>query len=213
MRPRMQARQFWRTFSQAVENFCTLAASLLPQSSSDCPSDMTLASEATRLDVRRTSRVVCDERFAPSVAFGLEAKRLGAEVVRTHGDITDFWFEDLSRRWKEQPVGISGLTTHGPIFCLERFAWDHGLRVVFRGEHRVLSSGAIAHSITGRPDIVTRIDRSALDSLEWARHLTHVVIACEACQQRSAVATITSGSTVLADSSEPLVSWVIAPAC
>src|SRR4029453_3303581 len=128
MRPRMQARQFWRTFSQAVENFCTLAASLLPQSSSDCPSDMTLASEATRLDVRRTSRVVCDERFAPSVAFGLEAKRLGAEVVRTHGDITDFWFEDLSRRWKEQPVGIAGLTTHGPIFCLERFAWDHGLR-------------------------------------------------------------------------------------
>jgi hypothetical protein len=40
--------------------------------------------------VRRTSPVVCDERFAPSVAFGLEAERLGAEVVRTHGDITDF---------------------------------------------------------------------------------------------------------------------------
>jgi hypothetical protein len=118
--------------------------------------------------VRRTSRVVCDERFAPSVAFGLEAERLGAEVVRTRGDITDFWFEDLSRRWKEHPIGIAGLTAHGPIFCLERFAWDHGLRVVFRGEHRVLSPGAIAHSITGWPDIVTRIDRSALDSQEWA---------------------------------------------
>ena len=49
----------------------TLAAWLLPQSTSDCPSDMTLASEATRLEVRRTSRVVCDERFAPRRPSGL----------------------------------------------------------------------------------------------------------------------------------------------
>jgi hypothetical protein len=26
------------------------------------------------------------------------------------------------------------LTAHGPLFCLERLAWDHGMRVIARVE-------------------------------------------------------------------------------
>jgi hypothetical protein len=33
------------------------------------------------------------------------------------------------------------MTTHGPLFCLERWAWDHGLRVVARTEHAVATAG------------------------------------------------------------------------
>ena len=50
------------------------------------------------------------------------------------GDITDLWFHDLDPQWKKQPVAIAGLTAHGPLFCLERLAWDHGMRVVSRVE-------------------------------------------------------------------------------
>ncbi len=83
-------------------------------------------------------KVIFDERFPASVAFGAEWKARGAAVHAIRGDITDLWFHDLDRQWKKQPVSIAGLTAHGPLFCLERIAWDHGMRVVSRVEQKSL---------------------------------------------------------------------------
>jgi hypothetical protein len=94
--------------------------------------------------------VLCDERFADSVAFAEETSRRGTPVTRFRGDITDFWYRDLSQRWKADPVAIAGVTTHGPLFCLERWGWDHGLRIAERqdlpvaGEHETLIRWVIA---------------------------------------------------------------------
>jgi hypothetical protein len=79
-------------------------------------------------------RVLYDERFPESVAYARAAAGRGAVVTGFAGDITEFWYRDLSLRWREEPVAIAGMTTHGPLFCLERWAWDHGLRVVARVE-------------------------------------------------------------------------------
>lgn len=79
-------------------------------------------------------KVIFDERFPSSVAFGSEWKARGAMVHPIRGDITDLWFHDLDLQWKKRPVPIAGLTAHGPLFCLERLAWDHGMRVVSRVE-------------------------------------------------------------------------------
>ncbi len=94
--------------------------------------------------------VLCDERFAESVAFAEEMSRHGTPVTRFRGDITDFWYRDLSQRWKADPVAIAGVTTHGPLFCLERWGWDHGLRIAQRqdlsvaDEHETLIKWVIA---------------------------------------------------------------------
>lgn len=94
--------------------------------------------------------VLCDERFAESVAFAEEMSRRGTPVTRFRGDITEFWYRDLSRRWKASPIAIAGVTTHGPLFCLERWGWDHGLRIAHRqdlpvaGEHETLIRWVIA---------------------------------------------------------------------
>ena len=94
--------------------------------------------------------VLCDERFGESVAFAAEVSRRGTPVTRFRGDITDFWYRDLSRRWKADPVAIAGVTTHGPLFCLERWGWDHGLRIADQqdcsvaGEHETLTRWVIA---------------------------------------------------------------------
>jgi hypothetical protein len=96
--------------------------------------------------------LLCDERFAESVAFAEEMSRRGTLVTRFRGDITDFWYRDLSQRWKADPVAIAGVTTHGPLFCLERWGWDHGLRIAERqdlpvaGEHETLIRWVIAPS-------------------------------------------------------------------
>jgi hypothetical protein len=79
-------------------------------------------------------KVIVDERFPSSTAYGEEWRQRGASVHAISGDITDLWFHDLDRQWKKQPVPIAGLTAHGPLFCLERLAWDHGMRVVSRVE-------------------------------------------------------------------------------
>jgi hypothetical protein len=76
--------------------------------------------------------VLCDERIVESVAFAEDMSKHGTPVTRFRGDITEFWYRDLSQRWKVDPVAIAGVTTHGPLFCLERWGWDHGLRVAQR---------------------------------------------------------------------------------
>jgi hypothetical protein len=80
-------------------------------------------------------KVIVDSRFPASVEFGVEMSRLGAPVHTIEGDITDLWYHDLDAQWKRSPVAIAGLTAHGPLFCLERLAWDYGMRVVLRTEH------------------------------------------------------------------------------
>jgi hypothetical protein len=73
--------------------------------------------------------VLADERFPDSLAVADDAQAAGHRVVRFRGDITGFWFDDLSLQWKKQRAAICGVTAHGPLFCLERLAWDHGMRV------------------------------------------------------------------------------------
>jgi len=80
-------------------------------------------------------KVIFDHRFPASREFGSEMEKLGAAVHGINGDITDLWFHDLDQRWKQAPAPIAGMTAHGPLFCLERLAWDHGMRVLSRTDH------------------------------------------------------------------------------
>jgi hypothetical protein len=111
-----------------------LAASLLPVAASELPAAVSVKeSQAPPVSFYK---VIFDERFPSSVAFGQEWKARGAAVHAIRGDITDLWFHDLDLQWKKQPVTIAGLTAHGPLFCLERLAWDHGMRVTSRVEQK-----------------------------------------------------------------------------
>jgi len=127
-----------------------LTAPLLPASLRLPSPDIRIEAPAADAQLGSLYAVLCDERFAESVAFAEEMSRHGTPVTRFRGDITDFWFGDLSRRWRTEPVAIAGVTTHGPLFCLERWAWDHGLRIAARedlpvaDEHETLIRWVIA---------------------------------------------------------------------
>jgi hypothetical protein len=84
------------------------------------------------LGARPLYKVIYDQRFPTSVAYGREAMRRGLAVEAIRGDMTDLWYRDLYPQWKKAPVAIAGLTAHGPIFCLERLSWDFEMRVAFR---------------------------------------------------------------------------------
>ena len=127
-----------------------LTAPLLPASLRVPPPDGRIDSLIAHARSESLYTVLCDERIAESVAFADEMSRRGMPVTRFRGDVSDFWYRDLSLRWKDDPVAIAGVTTHGPLFCLERWGWDHGLRVAHRqdlsvaDDHETLITWVIA---------------------------------------------------------------------
>jgi hypothetical protein len=151
--------------------------------------------------------LVCDMRSASSRALAAEGERLAIRIARTNGDITDLWFDDLSQRWKAGPLAIAGLTEHGPLFCLERFAWDHGLRVMFRGTHRALDGGYVEHAITG-PFPTIAAAHTELAGVDWPTRLARLLRSCPSARDTS---TTTVRGVRAGRGEGALVSWVIAP--
>ena len=86
-------------------------------------------------------RIVFDNRFAAARDFGAEAARRGFAVHGFSGDITAFWYHELDLKWRREPLTLAGMTLHGPLFCLERLAWDVDLRVLHRVEQGAATAG------------------------------------------------------------------------
>lgn len=155
-------------------------------------------------------RVVYDARFVQSAAFGREAARLGETTVAIRGDITNFWYDELDQLWREKPVPIAGLTAHGPLFCLERWGWDAGLKVVFRAEHRPSGDG-LQHRFSGPLDVV-RDAEASVSGPGWGAQMARLATVCrqDICAGTDA-AVHTAGQHLEAADEEMLISWVIAP--
>jgi hypothetical protein len=166
--------------------------------------------DAAGAHVHSIYRVVSDVRFPEGAALAREAERLGASVARIRGDVTDFWFHDLSIQWKTRPLAVAGLTAHGPLFCLERWGWDHGLRVVYRGSHRT-HGREIEHVISGPAATIDRARELSWETDQWARGVAHLVTTCPIESGLPETLTLARSATRQPDEPhEPLVSWVIA---
>jgi len=155
-------------------------------------------------------KVVFDERFSASRAFAEEAERLGQSVHGIKGDMTELWYHDLHARWTEEPVAIAGLTAHGPIFCLERLAWDHRMRVVFRVDHRYRPDGSIEHAISG-PSSMLRRAAALSDEINWSSEMANLVTRCPAMRSQTSQSNVIGPTAKRTDDPEHLISWVIAP--
>jgi hypothetical protein len=97
---------------------------------------------------------IFERRFAVARRFARSSEAHGIATRSIAGDVTSLWYSELHPLWKRQPVAIAGLTTYGPLFCLERLAWDHGMRVLHRQKHdsRDAASNAARADTDGEPD-------------------------------------------------------------
>jgi hypothetical protein len=156
-------------------------------------------------------KVLFDRRFRPGVTFADAAAALGARTVGFEADITDIWFRDLSLQWAQRPVPVAGLTAHGPLFCLERWGWDHGLRVIYRTRHDRLEGGRTEHTAHGPRTVVSSVREALNAGGSWPRQLARPMTNCPPGETDSiADHLITPGESDI-DPDEPLFSWVIAP--
>jgi hypothetical protein len=157
-------------------------------------------------------KVIYDERHASSRAFGSEVKRLGAPLHSIKGDITDFWFHDLDARWKKAPVAVAGLTEHGPLFCLERLSWDHGMRVVYRADHTYRADGYMEHELSGSERMLREAVDLSSSGPDWSTRVASLVTRCPASRAQASKLTVVTPAARPAGDPPHLVSWVIAPA-
>lgn len=162
-------------------------------------------------------KAVFDSRHADSVAFGEGMRRDGVPAHGMRGDITPFWFDELDAVWRGAPVPLAGMTYHGPLFCLERLAWERGLRVIWRAEHRVLPGGLLEHRVKGPETLVARARLGPLALARqdggWSGALARLLQACptgQAALDEARLCVPLSQPPAAAD--EPLISWIIAPA-
>lgn len=166
---------------------------------------------APRLELVPLYKIVYDTRFPASVAFGRRAAALAVDVHAIDGDMTRLWFDDIYHRWKQGPAAIAGLTAHGPLFCFERLAWDHGLRVVFRAEHGRDEGGLLANAVSG-PRSMLGLARVAIDRDDWGVAMADVVTQCPSGKNAIESFDVSTRSASGTLATEPLYSWVIAPA-
>jgi len=119
-----------------------LAISALPllQSAFGCsvapaPRESRPKATAEALVALGVHKVIFDAELPESSTFAREAVRLGLPALPfAGGDATDLWYHEIDPLWRRQPLAIAGLTRFGPLFVLERLAWDRGMRVLYRAE-------------------------------------------------------------------------------
>lgn len=156
-------------------------------------------------------KAIYDTRFPESVAFGRRMEARGVSTQAIEGDMTHFWFTDLDLRWRKAPAAIAGLTAHGPLFCLEQLAWQHGMRVVFRADHTIDADGRVQHALNGPAAMLNSND--TLAAPDWAASMADLAARCPMGRSQLSTASLQGPKAVTALAhGDRLISWVIAPA-
>jgi hypothetical protein len=153
--------------------------------------------------------VVADTHSAAAAAFAAEAGRWRIPVRGIDGDVTALWYEVLQPLWREQPMPIAGLTTRPALFCLERLAWDHGMRVVYHAEHTQRADGTFAHVALMPVHGLSSAELVASDK-RWAAHVVSTLarLPAESAMARGPSAACTAA---VLDETAAYFSWMISP--
>jgi hypothetical protein len=181
---------------------------------------VSLSSKAKQRATSRTSAlkphaVVVDQRFGESVEFGRTLALVGAHTYTMRGDVTDVWYSQLYPLWKAGGAAVAGLTGSGVLFCLERLAWDHGLRVVHRGSHQPFGETAIQHAMLGRANWramkVDTVDLSTPWPAALANSIAQIQSPCPPVPIGLALRPVCTTVSADKNTNGTLFSWVIAP--
>ncbi|WLH14789.1 hypothetical protein PSH58_10995 [Pseudomonas hefeiensis] len=101
--------------------------------------------------------LLVDQRSVEGLLFARAARSRGLLVTPVEDDVTAFWVEHLHQRWHLTQGVIAGLTSYSVLICLGQLARDHGMRLVYQGEHHPLGAQGIRHTLEGAPTILATV--------------------------------------------------------
>jgi hypothetical protein len=96
------------------------------------------------------------------------------------------------------------------LFCLERLAWDAGLRVAYRGEHRPVADTALRHRLCGSARALAPATSLASAQFDWDSRIAELVLACPRQAPSRLTSMTVTGPHGWPAAVGPLYSWVIA---
>lgn len=149
---------------------------------------------------------IFDPRFLQSLAFAERAKSLGIRPFGFAGDTSSLWFDQLLPVLQARLTPLVGLTSTGALFCFEQLAWDAGMRVRFRVDHRE-EGNAVRHFESAEIPAVLRaplIDAGRA----FGGRAADMALGCKAAWG-DCTHSVVPRSGVLGATA--LVTWVIAP--
>jgi hypothetical protein len=158
----------------------------------------------------RIHKVVYDERFAEPVRFARAAEALGLKAHAISGDMTSLWYDELYGLWRQEPVAIAGMTRHGPMFCLEMLARDHGMRLVYQAEHQI-GGAEVRHTVSGALSNLKRSADLTRSGADWPELMASLVADTPVEPALRGGVGVVSRTDAAAAAEEPLFTWVIAP--
>jgi len=158
-----------------------------------------------------------DTRFPAAHTFARALEMRGVSLAPFDGDVTPVWYEQLDPVWRHAPLTVAGLTTEGALFCLEQLAWDHGMRVAYRGMHVVSPEGGTEHLLETSTHRAQYVNGRLSGPQPWPAQVADLIAGIEQpvsafpspVEQRSRANYRTRSRT----QNDPtrLVSWLIAP--
>lgn len=158
----------------------------------------------------RIHKVIYDERFAEPVRFAKAAQSLGLETHAITGDMTALWYNELHALWRDDAVAIAGMTRHGPMFCFEMLARDHGMRLVYQAEHQI-TGAEVLHSVSGALPNLRRSTGLTGSGAAWPEHMARLVAETPVAPALGGKVRVITRTPDAAAAEEPLFTWVIGP--
>lgn len=152
------------------------------------------------------ARAVFDSRVPQALAFGEQAAGRNIAAFGFAGDMSPLWFDTLLPSLRTDRGMLMGLTDAGALFCFERLAWDIGMRVRLRIDHR---AGADGFSHAASVDVPNALR----DRLDGAGPGFGAAAADAALDCRAAWGDCTHVPVpgAAGPAGQELVTWVIAP--
>jgi hypothetical protein len=156
-------------------------------------------------------RAVYDDRYAEGRRF---AAVLGAQSVAMcaleGGDITRFWCDELTAVRQTEPVALAGFTQFGPMFVVERWATERGMRLALRAEHCAVPGGMLVHRITAPPETLALAAASPLLASDWPAlmaELAMLAIGDDWPRRTEELATLGTVEALAPDASESFIHY------
>jgi hypothetical protein len=168
------------------------------------------AASAAAAPSHRIHKVIYDRRFAEPVRFARAAEGFGLQAHAIDGDMTALWYEELDGLWRKDAVAIAGMTRHGPMFCLEMLARDHGMRLAYQAEHQI-ADGEVRHSVSGALTSLRRSSSLVEAGAAWPERMARLVADTPVEPALSGAVGVVTRTEAQRAAEEPLFTWVIGP--
>lgn len=153
--------------------------------------------------------VLFESSLVPAAfARRVQSRGIAAQAIRD-GDVTEAWLRAVRPAWQRGRASIAGLTTPAALFCLEQFAYLHGLRVVFHAEHVLLRDGSVRHEVQRAPQRVTAATLHRAGP-RWPQRLADALIAPAVHGARRPGPSLAGLEPALPAGATLLTSWIIA---